>query len=760
MSGIVKYAGFAALSSLLCSPLLAYSGGTGTAVDPYKISTVVDWQELTITDSDWDKNFILTADLDFQGADVQPVAYNPGNDWDFVGIPFTGVLDGNGKVIRNVVINQPWATYVGLFGCISKPAQIRNLGVDHIEVSGKHIFGGLCGINGIWNVNLSGGDILSCFVVGTISGTGSYHVGGLCGANLGTIQDCYTQTMMFSSDTAYMGGLCGTNQGFLDRCHAESDISGERSMSLGGLCGNNNLGYIIECFAEGNVSGGDLSQQIGGLCGANDRGTITGCYATGDVIDGDGAVYLGGLCGANWSGDLFACFASGDIISGSGSHEIGGLCGINNEISSSIRNCYATGSVDCGIESYNLGGLCGANYIGVLENCLATGNVNQGTGMGARWGDYVGGLCGGNNGTIRACRAKGNVFGNSNVGGLVGMNDLTIQSCDASGNVRGYSAAAGGGVGMNYGTVTSSNATGQVGGHDFVGGLVGWNLGGTIKNSCANGLGQDDIWPATVEGNHYVGGLVGYSGGGIPGVPTLGGSITGCFAWRSIYVPLGLCNFEPPDLPTGGLAGTNWSTISDCYARGNINNGYDYDIGGLVGDNGGSISHCYAAVEFTEIEIVECIGECSDPDPISSCPVWFFFPRAAPLVGKGQASASFYDLSKPFGIPSAGTGLTQAQMMARDTFTAAGWDFVGETANGTADVWRMCGDGEGYPRLAWEFSQSGDIDCPDGVGLEDFLYFAKHWLADTPETVGAADLDTSGKVELADFALFAEQWMK
>ena len=47
-----------------------------------------------------------------------------------------------------------------------------------------------------------------------------------------------------------------------------------------------------------------------------------------------------------------------------------------------------------------------------------------------------------------------------------------------------------------------------------------------------------------------------------------------------------------------------------------------------------------------------------------------------------------------------GIGLTTAQMQTTTTFLDAGWDFVGETANGTADIWCMPpGD---YPHLSWE----------------------------------------------------------
>ena len=67
--------------------------------------------------------------------------------------------------------------------------------------------------------------------------------------------------------------------------------------------------------------------------------------------------------------------------------------------------------------------------------------------------------------------------------------------------------------------------------------------------------------------------------------------------------------------------------------------------------------------------------------------------------------------------PEGGLGKTTAQMMTLSTFTDAGWDFVGESANGTADTWRMCTDGMDYPRLSWEFAQGGDFDCPNGVAI-------------------------------------------
>jgi len=38
------------------------------------------------------------------------------------------------------------------------------------------------------------------------------------------------------------------------------------------------------------------------------------------------------------------------------------------------------------------------------------------------------------------------------------------------------------------------------------------------------------------------------------------------------------------------------------------------------------------------------------------------------------------------------------------TFLNAGWDFAGETANGTEDIWKIA-EGLDYPRLWWETTE-------------------------------------------------------
>jgi filamentous hemagglutinin family protein len=189
----------------------------------------------------------------------------------------------------------------------------------------------------------------------------------------------------------------------------------------------------------------------------------------------------------------------------------------------------------------------------------------------------------------------GSISGGSNVGGLVGFNlGGSISNAYATGSVSG-STSVGGLVGTNTGggSISNAYATGSVSGSANVGGLVGSN-GGSISNAYATG--------SVSSSSSYVGGLVGGNSGSISNVYA-----TGSVSSSSSYV--------------GGLVGGNYGSISNAYAAGDvsggnlyagglvgyaevsssINNAYSsgavsgrFNTGGLVGRNYGSISGAYA----------------------------------------------------------------------------------------------------------------------------------------------------------------------
>jgi hypothetical protein len=68
----------------------------------------------------------------------------------------------------------------------------------------------------------------------------------------------------------------------------------------------------------------------------------------------------------------------------------------------------------------------------------------------------------------------------------------------------------------------------------------------------------------------------------------------------------------------------------------------------------------------------------------------------------GSITSSFWDIETSGQSESdGGTGKTTAEMQDIDTFQDEGWDFVGETGNGTEDIWWI-DNGQDYPHLWWE----------------------------------------------------------
>ena len=823
-SAVIFYTLFTLATTTLAG---TYSGGSGTAQDPYKISSVADWQELIGTSADYGKNFILLNDIDFEGINLTPVAPDTvAVNYTFDGTPFTGVFDGNGYVLSNAVIDLPSIDYVGLFGYLDSASQVRNLSVEHISVTGRN------------------------------------SVAGLAGCNVGTLTSC-SSTGSVISKGAGVGGLIGANlQGTITSCYAFGDVNGSES-KIGGLVGINFQGMITACCSSGKVSGFYI---IGGLVGHNYQGTFNACYSTSNVSDSSEYSTVGGLAGKNEGGTIMNCYASG-IVKGSIHNRGGGLIGYNYQ--GTITNCYATGTV-LGAGDF-VGGLVGWAYDSVITSCFwdiqTTNQAGSSGGKGlstdqmktlsifqnAGWADrgwtmqdgldcprlswehaegtlippvvipfagsgtaedpyvistteefaalswysdildkniilnedlnlsgvvlypigdlgHFTGMFKGQGHTLRdviiqhpgsdsvglfAIIGSGGHIQNLNmekmsiegryyVGGLVGYNFGEISSCNVGGSVKGNNDYVGGLMGLNrFGILANCYASGSVSGTAYIGGLVGSDEGGSLTDCNTTN---------SVSGSQKIGGLVGYNSG----------KITACYATGTI-------SSSADYSEVGGLVGENfYGTLLVCYAMGRVS-GYEY-VGGLVGRHyNDTITACYATGAVNgNFDVGGLVGY-NEYGAITDCYASGFVrgsgDTAGGLVGRnnydGTVESCFWDkqtTGQPDGYP--GTALTTAEMKTISTFTGAGWDFVGESANGTADVWRICVDGVDYPRLSWEFSQDGDLNCPDGVGLEDLVYLAGRWMKGTAATSGAADSDGDGKVDLADFGIVASNWMR
>lgn len=487
------------------SSVFAYSGGLGTEADPYKIANVDDLLALGGTPTDYNKCFILTADIDLSscGAFTSAVIAPQG-----IGKFFSGTFDGAGHKIINLTIDTDGVgkNILGLFGSV-EGGEIKNLGLENIHIAGEGAcHGGLVGL--IWLSSVS-----NCYSTGVISGVS--NIGGLVGENDdGSISNCYsTATVTCGIYSTYVGGLVGKNYlGSISNCYSTGDVTDDLwSECTGGLVGWNSYGSISNCYSTGDVTcvGGEYSGWVGGLAGINEGGTISNCYSTGDVTDGDESDCTGGLVGYNVDGSISNCHSICEVRSGDDSSQVGGLVGVNWY--GSVNNCYSISIVTSGAWSDWTGGLVGAND-GTIDNCFAIAAVTEGSGI----DNSVGGLVGANTGSISNCHVTGTVASGGEhefIGGLVGVNTLgSVRNCYSTTIVTfsGDPNYVGALAGENYdGTIYSCYFLLGCGPNNYHGipltntqmkqqsSFVGWDFFGETAN------GTDDIWRMCVNGVYY-----------------------------------------------------------------------------------------------------------------------------------------------------------------------------------------------------------------------------------------------------------------
>ncbi len=404
-----------------------FESGTGDSGNPY---VIINGDQLDAVRYHLSAAFELGSVINL---DVGP--YNTGEGWEPIGTSddrFIGTLDGRGYTIMNLFINRSNTYYVGLFGYVGIGAEIYDLGLTDINVTGYESVGALVG--------RSLGTITEGYATGTVSGNWN-GVGGLAGGNFGSISDSYAQV----------------------------DVSGVQS--IGGLAGSNN-GTISYSYAEGVVQG---AEYLGGLTGYN-SGAIEGSYATG-AVDGTG-MYIGGLVGRNID-EISGSYAEGNV---EGTNRVGGLVGENgwNTSVGIIENSYATGDVSA--TNSRVGGLVGGMQLAgsVVTESFATGSVTGGQLTGGLVGQILGGTVSNsyalNTGILRMASSA-----STNFGRIVGDSSGTL-----SGNWANYEMTE-----PFVGTFTAKTGDGKDGAD-----LYDWSINnGTLMVDSSSILTSDPVSP-------------------------------------------------------------------------------------------------------------------------------------------------------------------------------------------------------------------------------------------------------------------------
>jgi len=771
---------------ITCPAVYAYSGGTGEPNDPYLIGNKADLLQLSATPTDCNCHFAVIADIDLAGETFLGAVLWPATE-SGPGPFFTGVFDGQDHVISSLKVRGgTFEGPLGLFGAVGSGGLVRNVVLkdcDTYSTWPNAYKGGLVGSN-------DGGLIEDCGVSGSVKGSNSF-VGGIVGCNNGgTVDRCRSSANVVAFYSGGAGSVCGLNYATITRSYATGDVSAP--FYAGGLVASNS-GVVADCYAFGAVTGQtNIAFVVGGLVGRN-AGSITRSYSTGFVTTFQ-TTPAGGLVAYSVGGVVTDSFWNMESSGATGSWGGTGLTTAQMHDPNTYLNAgwdftgeTANGTAD----TWSWPGSHWYPVLSAVPSHIPADTIGEGTALspyrisdmnelylvscwpaahyvltsdidlaGRRYMDppIVPGFCTGDSDS-RASGFRGvfdaqghtitglsinegglgtdylGLFGRLQAGGVI--RGLHLEACKVV--WTGQSYMVGGLVGESLGTIEDCTVSGQVAGAEYVGGLAGSTYTGSSTSRChaavnvtgsarvgglighCRGSLQDCSAAEQVTGSSYVGGLAGM----LAGNTTLRCHATGNVAITSSY--------------GGGLCGYIVAhTIQFCYARGNVTGGSW--VAGLVGNMAsGTLTDCYSTGAGTSYDYDGLIG----------------------YVSSGTVTASFWDKESSGCLTSAaGIGKTTAEMKTLATFTSVGWDFLGETANGTSDDWRMCLDGVDYPHLTWEHVKAGDFACPDGVSFDDLAVLINDWLLTYPSPLRGADASGDGFVNFLDFATLAANYME
>ena len=448
--------------------------GSGTAEDPFIISSYDHLKRLRSMTNDQTQNEFLTASTYFlQIADINmdKASYDSDHQFGWLSIgnvpnnPFRGIYDGNGYKIKNLWATRQNSTGIALFGYTEK-AILKHVQMENPKMEGNFAVGALVG------GAVSAGDmrdktsLIGCTTSGGYikASKGSVGAGGLVG-----VVDLYGMIAMDScvntstpvSGSYGVGGLLGVgslySQSYLQQCENHASVSSDYT-GAGGL-----VGSVDSLSILGGVNTGDIT----GSKAYNPSDASNGGYATGGIAGGTGVSYIyastnegnidgyigvGGIIGSTRLGSDELLFnntlvkSCGNTGAVSGKSSVGGICG---EAQLGCYAVYNTGAVSASASGSFVGGIAGNTSIAVVHNALNTGKVSGNNSESA--GGVVGKVTWG---AFFASQNFGDLDVNANyAGGIIGLagNYTMINYCGNMGYI------------LNSGTGPTGGLVGEIG---------------------------------------------------------------------------------------------------------------------------------------------------------------------------------------------------------------------------------------------------------------------------------------------------------
>lgn len=385
-SGIVLEAG-----DMLTMPAVTFqasanpfSGGSGTAEDPYLIATsndLIALSGLSNADAAYGVyNYRQIADIDMAGIkDFMPMFPS--------GFELKSTYDGGNFKVENLTIDSNTSNAAFVSYLKGSSATIENLCLKNINVSGTNNVAAVCGFGyqgKVANCRVEGGRI-----AGSADGVGAI----VARPYIIEIEDCFVGEGTTVSGSQNVGGLVGGGTTFatgkemsISGCTSYANVSSSGN-NAGGIMGGSTIMKgtskvtIENCRCFGSVTAG--GRNVGGIIGGLEGGTssapatsqyllINNCAAYGNVT---GTFGVAGIIGYPYAGSsngsalIINCGYFGRKLESTanggnpGYAALGGIVGFNRLGNGSLRivNCLSKGfkayTVSTSPASYGVAGI-------------------------------------------------------------------------------------------------------------------------------------------------------------------------------------------------------------------------------------------------------------------------------------------------------------------------------------------------------------------------------------------------------------------
>lgn len=278
------------------------AGGSGTADDPYLISSAGDLMQMQREPS---ANYAFANDVDWS---VMPQSWQPVET-------FSGQLDGRGHSLKNLYLHTN-ESYVGLFSYLEDGASVKHLTfVDpRIELTADNRYTGLIAGMGM------GCKLDSIFVIGLQATQTSATIDGIFGSLIGqaTLYSSVHSSAVYGASVLHPGIIdlpsCSIVGGLVGETRTSSDITAcsfhgqlNARTIVGGIVGVTGKGCMVEdCHVCADIT---AQTVVGGVVGDAGRQHIARCLVEGTLsataVNGYQNACAGGIAGrleSDWEG--------------------------------------------------------------------------------------------------------------------------------------------------------------------------------------------------------------------------------------------------------------------------------------------------------------------------------------------------------------------------------------------------------------------------------------------------------------------------